>query len=87
MKTATAFALNAGQQLANIGSEVIHLKSRVDCTADDLRHAGRKAWHSAEDALDEVAYRIKRQPLKAMGITVGIAFGIGAFTGWLVTRK
>ena len=87
MKTATAFALNTGQQLAKIGCEINHLKSRTGCTAADVRQAGRKALHSAEDALDEVAYRIKRQPLKAIGITAGVAFGIGALTGWLVTRN
>ena len=87
MKSATAYTLNTGRQLAKIGCGVVHLKSNWNSAAKDARRAVRRGWHTAEDFVDEVASTVKRQPLKSIGVTFGVALGIGALAGWLGTRK
>ena len=87
MKNATAYALDAGQQFAKVGCDVVHLKSKLTSAAEDAKRAARRGWYAAEDFVDEVAFTVKRQPLKSIGVTFGVALGIGALAGWLVTRK
>jgi hypothetical protein len=40
-------------------------------------------FHAARD----MTIAVKRQPLKAIGVTFGVAFGIGTLAGWLVARR
>lgn len=47
----------------------------------------KRGRHATEDFVDDTAHRIKRDPLRSVGITFGIAFGLGAIVGLLVTRK
>jgi hypothetical protein len=51
------------------------------------KRAVRKRWRAGEEFVDEARTRIKRDPLKAVGITFGIAVGIGAAAGWMASRK
>jgi ElaB/YqjD/DUF883 family membrane-anchored ribosome-binding protein len=51
------------------------------------KRAVRKSWRATEEFVDEARTRIKKDPLKAVGITFGIAAGIGAGAGWLASRR
>ena len=51
------------------------------------KQAVRKSWRATGEFIDEARTRIKRDPLKAVGMTFGIAAGIGAGAGWLAFRK
>jgi ElaB/YqjD/DUF883 family membrane-anchored ribosome-binding protein len=35
---------------------------------------------------DEAAYRVKRQPFKALGIAVGVGLVLGVAVGWIGAR-
>jgi ElaB/YqjD/DUF883 family membrane-anchored ribosome-binding protein len=87
MNNATACALNRGERLAKMGCNFVYLKSKLTHARADAGRAVRKGWRAAEDFVDEVAVTVKRQPLKSIGVTFGVALGIGTFAGWLVTRK
>jgi hypothetical protein len=87
MRNVLAYAHNAEDQVARIGCGVVEFRSKVTSAAEDARRTARRAWRSAGDAVDEVAVTIKKQPLKSIGVAFGVAFGFGAFTGWLLTRK
>jgi hypothetical protein len=44
---------------------------------------GRRA---AEDLLDDTAYRVRRDPLRAVAVCFVIGVGLGMLAGWRVTR-
>ena len=79
MKNAVAFA--------NMGCDAVHLTSKLTSAAKDARRAALKRWYTAEDFVDGVAFAVKRQPFKSIGVTFGVALGIGVLAGWLGTRK
>ena len=87
MTNATAHELNAGKIFTKMGCNVVQLKSQFASAAEDARRAARKSWRAAEDVIDEVSIAVKKQPLKSIGITAGVALGIGGLAGWLGTRK
>ena len=91
MKGAAAFALRTGTQLAKTGYEVIHFKETLTDAARDPIAAGkrviRKGQFAVEDFRDEMVLAVRKQPLKSIGITCGIAFGIGFLTAWIGTRR
>jgi hypothetical protein len=70
VKAATEVALKTGTTLAKIG----------------MNRVIRKARYNAEDFSDQMILDIRKQPLKAMSITFGIAFGVGVAAGWFVKR-
>jgi hypothetical protein len=63
------------------------MTSQVTNAAKDAKRAALKGWRAAEEFVDGVSYTIRKQPLKCMGITFGVAVGFGALAGWLGTRK
>ena len=73
MKNATAYALNAGEELARVRCNIVHMKSKLTSARDEARRAARKGRRAAEDFVDEVAFTVKRQPLKSIGVTFGVA--------------
>ena len=90
MKTATEIAMDAGTRLAKAGCKVIQMKSNFDEAKQEpmiaMKRAVRKARYTAQDFSDQMILDIRKQPLKAMGITFGIAFGVGVAAGWFVKR-
>ena len=60
---------------------------KMGCNLIEGQRMVQKAWYAADKFADEVTYMIKREPLKAVGITFGFALGLGAFVGWLGSRK
>jgi len=68
---------------ANVSREAHALKTRAVDAIDDGLHTARRtvkqARQRALDVRDDLTYRIKRQPLKA----VAIAFGAGTLAGLL----
>jgi hypothetical protein len=87
MKSTAAFALRTGAQLGKIGWVVMHRGAALTTATKDgvvaAKRAMRRGWYAAGDCADEMAMTIKRRPLKAIGLTFGVAFAAGAVTGWL----
>ena len=79
--------LNTGRNLAKFGYELGKFKSNIVNGARDVRRAVRNGWCGAEDLVDDVTVAVKREPLKSIGLTFGVALGIGTFAGWLATRR
>ena len=91
MKNAAVFALKTGKQLAKAGYEVGHSKSTLNNTAREpvaaAKRAIRKTRYATENFVNEVVLVVRKQPLKSLGITFGLAFGIGAMAGWFGKRR
>lgn len=80
MKNVTEFGMNAARGFAKMGCDAAQLKSEFVDVAKSARRA-------AEDFTDDMTHAVKKQPLKYLGITFGIALGLGIFSGWLLRRK
>jgi ElaB/YqjD/DUF883 family membrane-anchored ribosome-binding protein len=73
--------------MKTISCNVVQMKSGLTAAAADARKMVRKTWSATETFFDGVSYSIKREPFKAVGITFGVALGLGALTGWFANRK
>jgi hypothetical protein len=51
------------------------------------RKAVRKGWRTVEALAGDAIGCVKKAPLMFVGFAVGMAFGLGTATGWLVSRK
>ena len=90
MKSAV-FALNTAAKLAEAGCDAGRLKAAFAEAADDgiktAKRAVRNSRMAAEDFLDQGVFAVKRNPVKSIAITFGVAFGMGVFASWLAVRK
>ncbi|MCW5961991.1 MAG: hypothetical protein KIS76_17650 [Pyrinomonadaceae bacterium] len=47
----------------------------------------KKGRYAAEDLVEDTAHRIKKDPLRSVGVTFGVGLGLGVFIGMLLKRK
>jgi hypothetical protein len=91
VKGAAGFAIKTGTKLVKAGSEVIYLKSALTDAARDpivaTRRVIRKGQYAAEDFVDEMVLAIRKGPFRAIGISLGVGFGIGLLAGWIKGRE
>jgi ElaB/YqjD/DUF883 family membrane-anchored ribosome-binding protein len=86
-------AIDAARQVAHVSHEVQLLKSLAADAVEDGVHAAKRAIKSVQrrveelgDLKDEAAYRVKRQPFKALGIAVGVGLVFGLAVAWVGGR-
>ncbi len=86
-------AIDAARHVAHVSHEAQLLKSLAADAVDDGVHAAKRAIKSVrrrvqelDDLKDEAAYRVKRQPFKAVGIAVGVGFMLGMAVGLIGGR-
>ena len=91
MKRAAGFAIRTGTQIAKAGYEVIHLKSALTDAARDpivaTKQVVRKAQFLAEDFRDQLVLAVRKNPLKAVGVSVGAGVTMGLVVSWIRRRK
>jgi len=82
--------IDACRQAAHCSHEAQLLKSLAGDAVDDGIHAARRAIKSVRrgveelgDLKDEAAHRVKRQPLKALSVAVGVGLVLGLAVGWI----
>jgi len=85
--------IDAARHVAHVHHEATLLKSLAADTVEDGVHAAKRAMKSVkrgveqlEDLKDEAAHRVKRQPLKAVGIAAGVGLVFGMGLGWIGGR-
>jgi ElaB/YqjD/DUF883 family membrane-anchored ribosome-binding protein len=87
----TVFAFNTATKLAEAGRDADRLRVALAEAAEDsiktAKRAVRNGRMAAEDFMDEAVFTVKRNPVKSIGVTFGVAFGIGALAGWLARRS
>jgi ElaB/YqjD/DUF883 family membrane-anchored ribosome-binding protein len=86
-------AIDAARQVAHVSHEAQLLKSLASDAVEDGVHAAKRAIKSVQrrvetlaDLKDEAAYRVKRQPFKALGIGVGVGLVFGLAVAWVGGR-
>lgn len=82
--------LDAFRQTAHASHEARLLKSLAADAVDDAVHAAKRAMKSVKrgveelgDLRDEAAHRVKRQPLSAVGLALGVGVVLGLVVGWI----
>jgi len=80
-------ARDAEQQLTHFGKGAVRMKTSIaERIGDDITKARRTVKHgyrAAEDFVDDTTHRIKRDPLRA----VGLCFVAGIAAGWLLPHR
>jgi ElaB/YqjD/DUF883 family membrane-anchored ribosome-binding protein len=84
-------AFHAGQELGKLGVDSAQIKAKIEDAVENgikaAKRTVRNGQHATEDLLDEAKYKIKREPLGSVALSLGIGLGLGAIVGWLVTRS
>ena len=74
-----------------LGAEVKRVKEAVVDAVDNGAAAATRAVKQgrrvAEDLADGAEYRVKQHPFSALGVSLGIGFGLGAAVGLLLARN
>jgi ElaB/YqjD/DUF883 family membrane-anchored ribosome-binding protein len=86
-------AVDAVRHLAHVSHEAQLVKSLAADAVEDGVHAAKRAIKSIQhrveklgDLNDEAAYRVKRQPFKAVGLAAGVGLVVGMAVGWIGGR-
>lgn len=86
--------VDTARRMAHMSHEARMLTSiagdAVDERAYRARRAVRQARRGLDDARDDVAHRIKQEPMKAVGVAFGAGLFVGVVTGalaWLASRR
>ena len=84
-------ARHVGERWMEAGGEVSRLKTEASQAVEDgvvaARRLARRSRYAAEDLVDDAAHRVKRDPLRSVGMGLAIGFGMGALAMWLATRN
>lgn len=82
--------LDGSCQTAHLSHEARRLKALAADAVEDGVHAAKRAMTSARrgveklgDFRDEAVHRVKRQPLRAVGLSLGIGLVVGLAVGWI----
>ena len=72
----------------NFSNRLRPTPSKMACTRQSARSKSvqRRVVEGLGDVKDEAAYRVKRQPFKALGIAVGVGLVLGVAVGWIGAR-
>ena len=85
--------VDACRQTAHLSHEARLLKSLATDAVEDGVHATKRAITSVKrgveelaDLKDEAVHRVKRQPLRALGIALGVGLVVGLAVTWIGRR-
>ena len=80
-------ARDAQQRLAHFAKEAVQMKpsiaERIEDGVKTARRAVKHGYRAAEDYVDDTTHRIKRDPLRVLGI----CFAAGVAAGWLLPHR
>src|SRR5262245_4170107 len=80
-------AYEAEKRFGHFSREAVRMKTAItDAIGDSVDSARRAVKHSyraTEDFVDDTSHRIKRDPLRA----VGLSFVVGVTAGWLLQHR
>jgi ElaB/YqjD/DUF883 family membrane-anchored ribosome-binding protein len=80
-------AREAEERFTQLGKEAVRFKAAtVEAIEDSMntaRRAVKQGYRATEDFVDDTTHRIKRDPVRALGLS----FVVGAALGWFLPRR
>ncbi len=76
----------AKEQSTRFGKEAVRMKAIPKVIEDRMKvtkRAVKQGYRATEDFVDDATYRIKRDPLRALGLS----FMVGMAAGWLLPHR
>ena len=84
-------AIQTSGKALELGVDAERMKQRLTHKLEDgmveARRTLKRSRHAAEDLFDDTTYCVKQNPWQAVGVTLGLGFGIGALAGLLLGRR
>ena len=84
-------AMQVGERLVEVGGEAARLKTAASHAVEDAvteaKRLAKRSRYAAEDLMEDTAHRVKRDPLRSVGLGLAIGLGMGALTVWMATRN
>jgi F0F1-type ATP synthase assembly protein I len=59
----------------------------VDEGVSVIKHAVKRSGDAAEELMDDTTQRVKRHPIETVAATFTAGVLVGAFVGWLMSRR
>ena len=86
-----AKAMHVGERLVQVGGEAARLKTAASHSVEDAvteaKRLAKRSRYAAEDLMEDAAHRVKRDPLRLVGLGFAIGLGMGALAVWVATRN
>ncbi|HJZ72472.1 MAG TPA: hypothetical protein VKE51_12090 [Vicinamibacterales bacterium] len=77
-------AREAEERVTHFGKEAVAMKAAIADAIEDRMNVAKRAvkqgYRATEDFVDETTHKIKREPLRALGLS----FVVGVAAGWLL---
>lgn len=84
-------AREAQEQLTHLAKEAADRKAAIGEAIGDGMNTARRAvkhgYRATEDFVDDTTYRIKRDPLRAVGLSFVAGIALGMALGWLLPHR
>jgi ElaB/YqjD/DUF883 family membrane-anchored ribosome-binding protein len=84
-------AMHVGERLVDVGGEATRLKTAASHAVEDAvteaKRLAKRSRYAAEDLMEDAAHRVKRDPLRSVGIGFAIGLGIGALAVWVAMHE
>ena len=84
-------ATQVGERLVKVGGEASRLTTAASHAVEDAvteaKRLAKRSRYAAEDLMEDAAHRVKRDPLRSVGLGVAIGLCIGALAVWVATRE
>ena len=83
--------LEKAGKAADVAVDARLLKKRLENAVEeakfDAQRMARRGKYAMEEAFDDTAYRIRKEPWKSVGYVFGAGLGIGILAGLLFARR
>jgi len=84
-------AMHVGERLVEVGGEAARLKTAASHAVEDAvteaKRLAKRSRYAAEELMEDAAHRVKRDPLRSVGLGLAIGLGMGALAVWTATRN
>jgi len=84
-------AVNTIETITEAGLDLGLLKKKLENAVEetmlDAERLVRQGKRGVEDAMDDTAYWIKKNPWQSVGYVFGAGLGLGILSGWLLGRR
>ena len=84
-------SLETAGKVAEVALDVELIKKRVGTAVEtaviDAQRRVKRGRYAMEDFVEDTSHKIKKAPLRSVGIMFGAGIGFGMLAGWLLSHR